>query len=228
MSPVESVSPASPSAVLPRRDEEGRARLRSAGSVVAPVSGAHERTLHVGGALGSLLPGGCLRRGTVIHLAGETHSALQLALLAAATRSGEWAAVVEPGERAADFAGLAALEAGVDLERCALVRGVSRERWAVVVGALLEGMAMVIAPVPAYARAADVRRLVARVRERRSVLIVSGAWPGDVALRLTAGQVVWHGLEPGEGLLRGCDRQIVVADKGAPRGARVDLLAHAG
>ena len=190
---------------------------------------AHERALMVGGALGELLPGGCLRRGSVIHLHGAQRSALQLALLAAVTRSGEWAAIVESRDGPADFAGLAALEAGVDLERCALVRAVPRERWAVVVGALLEGMTMVVAPVPAYARPADARRLLARARERQAMLVVTGgSWPVDAALRIRAGRGVWHGLEPGEGLLRSCDVHVVVDGKGAPRRACVDLFERAG
>ncbi|HEY3239594.1 MAG TPA: hypothetical protein VGL92_08525, partial [Acidimicrobiia bacterium] len=82
---------------------------------------AGERRLTVPGALGGLLPGGGLQRGTVVAvegLAGAGGSSLVLALLAAATAAGEWAAVVDAEE---SFGGLAAAEAGVALERLAVV-----------------------------------------------------------------------------------------------------------
>ncbi len=65
--------------------------------------------------LAPLLPGGGLRRGSVVAVHGST--ALLLALLAAATAQGVWAAVVGVG----DLGVLAAAEAGVAVQRLALV-----------------------------------------------------------------------------------------------------------
>jgi hypothetical protein len=190
---------------------------------------AQDRALAVGGELGAALPGGGLRRGTVTSVHGPGAAAAALPLLAAVTGVGEWAAVVELADRPGDFAGLAAVESGVVLDHCAIIRSVQRERWAVVVGALLEGMTMVAASVPAHARPADARRLVARARERQALLIVVGAgWPAEAALRIHAGPSRWHGLERGDGLLAWRDLAITVEGKGAPRRAHLDLAARAG
>src|SRR5205807_8976144 len=65
--------------------------------------------------LAALLPGGGLRRGSVIAVHGSL--SLLLALLAAATAQGAWAAVIGVG----DLGVLAAAEAGVVVRRLALV-----------------------------------------------------------------------------------------------------------
>lgn len=153
---------------------------------VRPVTLAGERLLPVPGPLGELLPGAGLQRGAVVSVegalgAGVTSVTFQLA--AAATAAGEWAAVVEAG---ATVGGLAAAEAGVALERLAVVRQVPPARWATVVAALLEGFTLVVAEVPRYARAGDARRLAARARERGAVLVGARGWPVEAALRLRA------------------------------------------
>ncbi len=146
-----------------------------------------------------MLPGGGLRRGSITCVDGITGtSAVVLPLLAAATSTGEWGAVVDSS---GTFGGLAALEAGVVLERCALIRKAPPERWATVVSALLEGMAIVIATPPRHVRLADARRLLARTRERQALLVVCGAWPAEAALRILVEAGIWHGLERGEGTL---------------------------
>ena len=156
---------------------------------------AGERVLAVPGPLGALLPGGAVQRGTVVAVdgdpgAGATTVALELA--AAATAAGEWAAAIELD---ASLGGLAAGEAGVALERFAVVRRVPPARWAAVVAALLDGVSVVLAEVPAYARVGDARRLLARARERDAVLVAMGPWPAEAALRLRAGGSVWRGQE---------------------------------
>jgi RecA/RadA recombinase len=127
---------------------------------------ARERALAVPGPLGELLPGGAVQRGTVVAVdgdpgAGATSVAFQLA--AAATAAGEWAAAVELD---ASLGGLAAGEAGVVLDRFAVVRRVPPARWEAVVAALLDGISVVLTEVPAFVRIGDARRLQARARER--------------------------------------------------------------
>ena len=101
------------------------------------------------------------------------------------------------------FGALAAEEAGVELDRLAVVRGVPARQWARVVATLLEGLSVVAAAVPPRLSAADERRLVARARERSAVLIASGGWSAEAALRLTVTGSAWPGLGEGAGSLGG-------------------------
>jgi len=144
-----------PPTALPRRDEEARARLRAAATRAAPAVLAGTRLLAVGGPIGTILPAGGLRRGSTVALdgppgAGSTTVAFTFA--AAATSAGEWAAVVDPD---GTWGARAAAEAGVALERCAVVRRVPADRFATVVAALLDGVALVIATIPPSMRATD-------------------------------------------------------------------------
>src|SRR5207249_2358866 len=115
---------------------------------VRPAVLAGERRLVVPGRLGSILPGGGLQRGSVVRVEGPIGSgatSLLLSLLAAATEAGEWAAAVD---LEGVFGGVAAAEAGVALDRLAVVRAVPPERFGRVVGTLLDGVSVVAAPVP--------------------------------------------------------------------------------
>jgi hypothetical protein len=211
-------------AALPLRDERSREHLDNAARHARPVVLAGERVLVVPGPLGELLPGGAVQRGTVVAVdgdpgAGATSVALELA--AAATAAGEWAAAIELD---ASLGGLAAGEAGVALERFAVVRRVPRARWAAVVAALLDGVSVVLAEVPAYARVGDARRLLARARERGAVLVAMGPWPAEAALRLRAGGSVWRGLDAGAGALAERDQRVHVDGRGAAARDHVALV----
>jgi recA bacterial DNA recombination protein len=173
-------------AALPLRDAESRGRLHEVARRAVPVVAAGELVLPVPGPLGETLPGGGMRRGTVVAVAGPAGAGattLGLRLVAAATAAGEWAAVVEAG---ATLGGLAAIEAGVAPSRLAVVRAVPRGRWVAVVAALLDGVGLVVAEVPVGIRVGDARRLTARARERGAVLVTWGEWPAEAALRLRA------------------------------------------
>jgi RecA/RadA recombinase len=155
---------------------------------------AGTRLLPVGGSIGTMLPAGGLRRGSTVALdgppgAGSTTVAFTFA--AAATSAGEWAAVVDPD---GTWGARAAAESGVALERCAVVRRVPADRFATVVAALLDGVALVIATIPPSMRATDARRLVARARERASILVAHGPWPVEAALRLHVDPEEAHGV----------------------------------
>lgn len=168
--------------------------------------------------LAVLLPGGGLRRGSVVAVHGSL--SLLLALLATATAQGAWAAVIGVG----DLGALAAAEAGVVLRRLALVPRPGPDP-APVVAALLDGLGLVALAgadrMPAGAR----RSLAARARQRGSVLLPLGRWPGaDVELDCRA--EAWHGAEDGHGRLR--SREVVVRAMGRgaatrPRTARLLL-----
>jgi hypothetical protein len=205
------------------------ASLRSAGVVLAG-----ERRIPVGGPLGSAIPGGGLVRGTVVAVCGPPGSgagSVTQWLLAAATATGEWAGVVDPD---GVFGALAAEEAGVELDRLAVVRGVPARQWPRVVATLLEGLSVVAAAVPPRLSAADERRLVARARERSAVLIASGGWSAEAALRLAVTGSAWPGLDEGAGSLGGGGLdvapgarrlRVTVTGRGAAaRGRVVDLV----
>ncbi|MGH3684304.1 MAG: hypothetical protein ACRDQ9_11320 [Pseudonocardiaceae bacterium] len=165
--------------------------------------------------LGSLLPGGGLRRGSVVAVHGST--ALLLALLAAATAQGAWAAVVGVD----DLGVLAAAEVGVVVQRLALVPRPGPDP-ALVAAVLLDGVGLV-ALAGADRMLSGVRRsLAARARQRGAVLLPLGRWPGaDVELECRA--EAWYGAEVGHGRLR--SREVVVRAVGRGAAARPSI-AH--
>jgi hypothetical protein len=178
---------------------------------------ARDRLLAVEAPYDAFLPDGGVRRGSTVALDGSLGAgatSVACALAAAATTAGEWAAVVDADHT---FGARAALDAGVALERCAVVRPVPSERWATVVAALLDGVALVVAAPPPALRHGDARRLVARARERAAVLVAVGAWPVEASLRLHARGGEWHGLGQGSGLLVARDLDIDVEVKGMRR-----------
>src|SRR6185503_12362828 len=119
-----------------------------------------------------------------------------LALLAAASRAGSWCTVV--GVPA--FSAVAAGEAGIALDRLALVPNPGPD-WPGVVGALLDGVDIVVVAVPGPVAPALSGRLAARARQRGSVLVSYGQWPGaDTTLSVIRGR--WHGLGAGRGRLQ--------------------------
>ncbi len=151
---------------------------------------------------------------------GAGVSTVALTLAAAVTTAGEWAAAVDLD---ASLGGRASAEAGVALDRFAVVRPPSGERfppdqWATAVAALLDGMSLVLAEVPRSIRATDARRLEARAREREVILVPLGAaarWPAEVSLRVRALGGSWPGLGTGSGLLGERTVRVQVDGRGA-------------
>lgn len=208
---------------LPRRDPEARARLLEVARQAAPLVTARERIVEVPGPLGALVP--TLQRGTVTVVEGEPGAGattLALALAGAVSRGGEWVAAVDPD---GSLGGLALAEAGIAPERCAVVRRVPPDRWALVVAALLDGVALVVADPPSQVRAADARRLVARARERAAMLVVTGPWPAEAALRLHAEGSTWPGLGAGSGALGHPTVRARLESRRGTRRAALDPLA---
>ena len=168
---------------------------------VRPVTLTGEQRLPALPTLAEVLPGGGLRRGSVVALEGPGSTSLLWALLAPPTGEGGWAALV--GLRSAGL--IAAAGAGVALERLAVVAPPGRA-WATVVGALLDGFDLVVA-APTRVRPADARRLAARARERGTVVVLAGAgataaWPEGADLRLALTGPAWDGLGRGHGHLQ--------------------------
>ena len=200
--------------VLPRRDAEARARLHAVATRAHPFVAAGDRRLPVAGRIGELLPAGGVQRGSTIAVGGAPGSGsttVALTLAAAATSAGEWAAVVDP---AGTLGARAAAEAGVDLDRLAVVQCARADRWGAVVAALLDGITLVVAAVPPRLRFGDARRLVARARERGAVLVALGDWPVEAAVRVHTAPGAWRGLGAGSGLLEARDLDVRVEAKG--------------
>ena len=139
--------------------------------------------------LAPLLPGGGLRRGSVVAVHGSM--ALLLALLSAATAQGAWAAVVGVG----DLGLLAAAEAGVVVQRLALVPRPGSDP-APVAAALLDGVGLVALAGADRMSPGARRSLAARARQRGSVLLPLGQslgqWPG-AEIELDCRVQAWHG-----------------------------------
>jgi hypothetical protein len=185
----------------------------------ATATGGVDRLLQVAPELLPLLPTGGLRRGSTVAVTPGT-SSLMLALLAGASASGAWSAVVGmPG-----LGILAAAQAGVALERLGLIPYPGPE-WPAVTAALLDGVDVVVVATPGPVTGRVASRLAARARQRGSVLMPYGRWEG-ADLTLTAERGVWEGLGAGRGRLRCRELTITARGRGAasrPRSVRVQL-----
>jgi hypothetical protein len=186
-------------------------RLRGgAGPAAVLTERGAENIVPVLSPLAPLFPGGGLRRGSTAAVHGS--ASLLLALLAGASRAGSWCAAVGLPTLGA----VAAAEAGVVLSRFALVPNPGSDLGGVV-AALVDGMDVVAVGEPARLHAAEVRRLVARARQRGTVLVGFGGWHG-ADIRLSVADGAWHGLGRGSGHLRA--RQVSVRLEGRGSAAR--------
>src|SRR5262245_21113009 len=117
---------------LPRRDDESRAQLHAVAREAAPVVLARERSVALADPLGELVPGGAVARGAVLRVAGRPGAGattVGFELAAAFTARGEWAVALDLDTTLVPSLGpLAAAEAGVALERFAVVRRVPPAR----------------------------------------------------------------------------------------------------
>ncbi|WP_454044681.1 hypothetical protein [Cellulosimicrobium sp. Marseille-Q8652] len=150
--------------------------------------------------LGAILDDGRLPRGAASVVQGST--SLLLALLASSQGSSDWVAVVG----APDIGILAAHDAGVALERVALVPRVKANP-AAAVAALLDGMAYVVLGPDARLTPSERRRLLARARERGVGLVSTGTWE-QAAVRLDVVAHRWSGANQGAGYLRRCELDV--------------------
>ena len=204
-----------------------------------PTSSSEHQLLPVLPALGPLFPWGGLRRGGVVVVgvgdgtSGGTSGApgapgspggattLAFALLAAASAA-SWCGAVGPSDP-----GVVALaEMGLHLDHVVFVPDPG-PRWPEVAATFFDGMDVVLVCPPSPVRPGVARRLAARARERRSVLVVlarARAWPEGPDIRLTVGAGAWHGPDSGHGYLRGRRVEVVATGRrGAARGVRVPL-----
>jgi hypothetical protein len=149
-----------------------------------------------------------LSRGSVVAVEGSLW--LALALAAGASQAGSWCAVV--GQR--DLGAVAAEEAGMDLDRLVLVPSPGQQ-WATAVASLLDGFDVVLARPTSQIKAGEARRLAARARERRAVIVALGSWPDAVDLRLRVVDTEWAGLHAGYGRIAARLSNIAAQGRGA-------------
>jgi len=218
----------------------GSGRISTTMAVRArPTSSSRDQLLPLTSALAPLFPRGGLQRGGVVTVGtgdgtpdaesgGATaatrraggSTTLGFALLAAASAA-SWCAAVGT----ADPGIVALAELGVDLGHLVLVP-CPGPLWAQVAATLFDGMDVVLVRPPGPVRPGLARRLSARARERRGVLVVLGSrgWPegADVQLSVEAG--AWQGVEAGHGHLRGRHAEVVASGRrAAARLVRVGL-----
>ena len=202
------------------RAEERTSTTRWVRPPTTPDPASAARVLPVARPLAGLLPSGALDRGSTVVVGGST--ALVLALLAEASRSGSWVGLVGLPRVGV----LAAHQLGLDLDRVVLVPAPGPDG-PTVVAALLDGVDVVVVGEAALTDA-DRRRLSARARERGAVLLSTTFWPGaHVVLTVEASH--WDGLGRGNGRLR--DRRLTVRGGGrgsAAQGWRTEVTLSAG
>jgi hypothetical protein len=187
--------------------------LRQLGERVRPLSAAAERSLPVPPAFAELLPQGGLVRGSTVVTAGSAATSLALALAGPATAGGAWCAVVG----VAHLGLLAAAELGVALGRTLLIADPGPQEWAGTVAALLDAVEVVLVQPTAPVTPTVQRRLVARARDRGSVLVQAGGhagvWAAQPDLTVTAGTSRWEGVGVGHGRLRARQVEVTVAGR---------------
>jgi hypothetical protein len=208
---------------------KGADSLQLAQARSRPVTTADVRRLEVPGALGACFPEGAVRRGSTLVINSSSGGvSLALALAAAVTATGSWAAAVG----LPSLGLLAAAELGVQLERLALVPAPG-DRWPAVAAALLDGMDLLLLGPPGRARPGDARRLVARAREQGTVLAVlespgDRCWPEAPDFRLSIGAAAWEGLGNGHGHLRSRRVEVVTTGRRAAVRERRTVLGLPG
>lgn len=180
-----------------------------------PVLLTDRPPLPVPPAITPLLPEG-LRRGSTTAVLGSTSLVLAMIAAACATREA-WAAVV--GQSSIGL--VAAAEAGVGLDRLALVPRPGPDAPSVL-AALLDGIDVVVVGPGTSLHDADRRRLMARARDRGSVLIATSPWPGaGCVLTVTGGR--WTGPGEGDGRLRARELRLTRTGRGSAGGRPEDL-----
>lgn len=155
-------------------------------ATLRPITLAKSRIIPVREPWAPLVPGEGLRRGSTVAVhaqPGLGGLSVALSLLSEPSSKGHWVAVV-----GVDDPGVVAMaDLGVDLRRVLFVPR-PRGAWAETVADLLDGVDLIIVRPPSRASHATARRLMDRVRERGTVLIVltepSAPWPLPVDLSL--------------------------------------------
>lgn len=169
---------------------------------------SREETLPAPGSLKEVFPQG-IRRGSTISVASTS---LMLLLLSSSTQAGSWAAIVG----FPNVGVVAAKELGVELKRCAFIPYFTENSAPKVVAALIDAVDFVVVHRVSGIHVADARRLIARARERKCVLILSKtSWQNVTPLTLKVTSSSWERTANGRGRLKGRWVDVTVSGRGA-------------
>jgi len=118
---------------------------------------------------------------------------------------------------------------GVQLDRLALIPRPG-DQWPVITAALVDGFDLVLLRPPGRVGSVDARRLVARIRERGTVLaLLGGGWPESTDIHLAVAGSTWTGLGAGHGHLQARRMEVVLTGRrAAARPRRVSFWMPAG
>lgn len=214
---------AAEAAELLHEHEQTKRDLRAvAGRAQSTSVLASQRPRPVSGPFAQLFPNG-LRPGTSVAV-----RAAKPALAAAALRNAiTLAAGVVPGDGWVAAVGvpsmgvLAAAEAGLALDRLVFLAA-PESVWGTVAVAAVDAFDVIVLSVPKRPRAAEVRRLAGRARERGTTVIACGPgaaeWGGEA--RIVTSGVEWTGLGNGYGALSSCKVRVDLDGRGAVRAQR--------
>ena len=212
-------------AVVPA-DERSHLREIAGRAQASPSVLANQRRLPVQGPFAALFPQG-LRPGTSVAVRAARPSLEPAAMRTASTL----AAGVVPADGWVAAVGvpslgvLAAAEAGLARERLVFFAA-PQTVWGTVAIAAVDAFDVVVLSVPARPRAAELRRLAGRARERSTTVIAIGpgaaAWGGEA--RVLTSAVAWDGLGDGHGALRSCRVTVDLDGRGAVRPQQADLV----
>ena len=198
---------------------------------IRPTTLAVDRALPVLEALTGLLPDG-LRRGVTVGVSGAGARSMALALMARATQTGSWVAMVGAG----DMGLAAAFEVGVALEHLVVVNAPHPDQWAPVVATFVGAVDLVLVSPGHRPSMSDARRLSARCRERGSVLVClfpegrfpGEGWPGRIDLQFSISEATWLGPDASRvgslARLRSRRVEVSVGGRGVPGNGRSDVL----
>ena len=135
---------------------------------------------------------------------------LAMALVAGASRAGEWVAIIG----APDFGYEAAAAFGLDLTRTIAVPSPG-EHWQSVTAGLIDVAGIVLLRPPARVAEQQAARLRSRLLQKDAALVVWGEWP-RCHQRLSIRSSSWVGLGQGHGRLTGRQVEVVVSGASTP------------
>lgn len=159
---------------------------------------ARPPVLEIDETFATALPYAALKRGSTVSVTGLQTTSLILSLCASATRNG-WAAIV--GMPAL----IPAAAEDVDLSRLALVPHPGKDLLEVV-SALIDAIDLVVC-MPKL-KPQDVKRLVARAKQRGNILVLPGTDDADVVFK--GEHTIFDGVERGHGRILGATTQVRV------------------
>ena len=176
---------------------------------------AGERCLPLDDAFAALVPGGGLRRGSVVGCVGPASVTLACAIAARSVTTGSWLAMVGASMCNAETAA----ELGVPLRRVIHVdAGKSPKQWAERVAAAVDGFDLVMTRPPAGAER-QLRQVRIRLQSRGAVLIAVDARRLDIScdVEFSTTSIEWAGLGAGHGHLIARRATVECAGRRVPR-----------